>query len=51
MPDSTAVHYRAVVQAWRRADPMFHQRRDRAAAWLAQNERPATSHQRPVTKR
>ena len=32
MADSAAVHYRAVVKAWRRADPMFHARRDHAAA-------------------
>ena len=32
--DSAAVHYRAVVKAWRRADPMFHARRDRASSWL-----------------
>ncbi|MFP5355129.1 MAG: tetratricopeptide repeat protein [Gemmatimonadota bacterium] len=34
--DSAAVHYRAVVQAWRRADPEFVARRERAQrAWRA----------------
>lgn len=37
MRDSAAVHYRAVVRAWKRADPQFHGRRDRAAAWLSRN--------------
>jgi DNA-binding SARP family transcriptional activator/tetratricopeptide (TPR) repeat protein len=37
--DSAAVHYRAVVSAWRRADARYQPRRDRAAAWLAQYER------------
>ena len=36
MRDSAAVHYRAVVKAWERADPMFHARRDRARTWLNQ---------------
>jgi hypothetical protein len=36
-PDSAAVHYRKVVNAWRRADPQFHARRDKAAAWLLQH--------------
>jgi hypothetical protein len=35
--DSTAVHYRAVVQAWERADPMFNGRRQRARDWLARH--------------
>jgi tetratricopeptide (TPR) repeat protein len=35
--DSAAVHYRAVVRAWRRADLAFHARRDRAQEWLARN--------------
>jgi len=39
MIDSAAVHYRAVVRAWRRADPMFHPRRDQAAAWLVRHGR------------
>jgi DNA-binding SARP family transcriptional activator/tetratricopeptide (TPR) repeat protein len=34
-PDSAAAHYRAVVKAWQRADPQFHDRRARAMAWLA----------------
>ena len=34
MRDSAAVHYRAVVKAWERADPMFHMRRERARARL-----------------
>ena len=33
--DSAAAHYRAVVNAWRRADPAYHGRRARAAEWLA----------------
>jgi DNA-binding SARP family transcriptional activator/tetratricopeptide (TPR) repeat protein len=33
--DSAAVHYRAVVKAWQRADPIFHTRRERARSWLA----------------
>ena len=33
--DSAAVHHRAVVRAWRRADPVFHARRDRSMTWLA----------------
>jgi Flp pilus assembly protein TadD len=39
MRDSAAVHYRAVVKAWARADPMFHARRDQARAWLASHTR------------
>ena len=35
--DSAAVHYRAVVKAWKRADAQFHGRRDRAATWLSRN--------------
>jgi hypothetical protein len=35
--DSAALHYRAVVKAWARADPMFHARRDSARAWLARH--------------
>jgi tetratricopeptide (TPR) repeat protein len=38
-PDSAAVHYRAVVRAWRSADPQFHARRNAAAAWLARSTR------------
>ena len=37
MRDSAAVHYSAVAKAWRRADPAFHARRDRAADWLSRN--------------
>lgn len=33
--DSAAVHYRAVVRAWSKADPAFHTRRDAARKWLA----------------
>lgn len=33
--DSAAVHYQAVVRAWRRADPAFHARRARAAERIA----------------
>jgi DNA-binding SARP family transcriptional activator len=38
--DSAAVHYRAVVRAWSRADPMFHGRRQRAQRWLHEHSRP-----------
>jgi predicted Zn-dependent protease len=34
-PDSAAAHYRAVVNAWKRADPVYHARRAQAEAWLA----------------
>jgi hypothetical protein len=37
MRDSAAVHYRAVVKAWKDADPIFHARRDHARAWLARH--------------
>ncbi|MGE5749187.1 MAG: hypothetical protein ACM31F_04465, partial [Gemmatimonas sp.] len=33
--DSTAFHYRAVVNAWKRADPRYDARREVARAWLA----------------
>ena len=33
--DSAAVHYRAVVKAWSRADPAFQARRNAARGWLA----------------
>jgi tetratricopeptide (TPR) repeat protein len=36
-PDSAAVHYRAVVKAWQRADPQFQARRAQASAWLARH--------------
>jgi len=50
MRDSAAVHYRAVVKAWRRADPMFQERTARAAAWLAQHQRSATTDKRQATR-
>jgi hypothetical protein len=34
-PDSAAAHYRAVLNAWKRADPVYHARRARAETWLA----------------
>lgn len=34
-PDSAAFHYRAVIRAWRTADPLYHARRAKAADWLA----------------
>jgi DNA-binding SARP family transcriptional activator/TolB-like protein len=34
-PDSAAVHYRAVLNAWRNADPIFHARRDSIRVRLA----------------
>ncbi len=43
--DSAAVHYRAVVKAWYRADPEFVPRREAASRWLARRTSPAT---RPV---
>ncbi|HET7372822.1 MAG TPA: hypothetical protein VFJ20_05530, partial [Gemmatimonadaceae bacterium] len=36
--DSAAAHYRAVVNAWRRADLLYHERRARAFEWLARYE-------------
>ncbi|MGE5102962.1 MAG: BTAD domain-containing putative transcriptional regulator [Deltaproteobacteria bacterium] len=36
--DSAAAHYRAVLSAWRRADPMYHGRRAEASEWLASYE-------------
>ena len=33
--DSAAVHYRAVVHAWERADPVFRSRLETARTWLA----------------
>jgi DNA-binding SARP family transcriptional activator/TolB-like protein len=35
--DSAAFHYRAVAQAWSRADPMFVPRRSAATEWLARH--------------
>lgn len=37
--DSAAVHYRAVVRAWERADPVYHARRDSARARLSRQAR------------
>jgi predicted Zn-dependent protease len=42
-PDSAALHYRAVVKAWQRADPSFYNRRDRAHAWLARHLKGSTA--------
>ena len=50
MRDSAAVHYRAVVNAWRRADPEFQERKARAATWLEHYQRPATSDQRQAKR-
>lgn len=44
--DSAAVHYRAVVKAWARADSAFHARRSTAQHWLARYE-PSTPATRP----
>jgi hypothetical protein len=41
MPDSAAVHYRAVVKAWQRADREFWPRRDVAQQWLARHQQVA----------
>jgi hypothetical protein len=38
--DSTAFHYRAVVNAWRRADPRYRPRLEVARAWLATHASP-----------
>jgi DNA-binding SARP family transcriptional activator/tetratricopeptide (TPR) repeat protein/TolB-like protein len=38
-PDSAAAHYRAVVEAWRNADPPFQTRRARAEEWLKARRR------------
>jgi hypothetical protein len=35
--DSARFHYRAVVNAWRRADATYHVRRAHATDWLARN--------------
>jgi DNA-binding SARP family transcriptional activator len=37
MTDSAAVHYRAVIKAWQRADREFWPRRDAAQSWLARH--------------
>lgn len=39
MRDSATVHYRAVLKAWERADPVYHPRREQARAALARNIR------------
>lgn len=44
--DSAAVHYEAVVRAWRRADPKYHARREQAAAWLARRTGPVRTARR-----
>lgn len=44
--DSAAVHYRAVVAAWKRADPLYQPRRDRAAAWLTRFAKPTVTDER-----
>jgi DNA-binding SARP family transcriptional activator/TolB-like protein len=44
MPDSAAVHYRAVIKAWQRADRELWPRRDAAKAWLAQHDVAMKSH-------
>jgi len=41
MTDSAAVHYRAVVKAWQRADREFWSRRDTARSWLARHQQVA----------
>ena len=38
-PDSAAAHYRAVVKAWRKADPQFQKRRERAEEWVKARRR------------
>jgi tetratricopeptide (TPR) repeat protein len=42
MPDSAAVHYRAVVKAWARADREFWPRRETAQSWLSRHQQVAT---------
>ncbi len=37
MRDSAAVHYRAVLNAWEHADPLYHARRAQASVGLARN--------------
>jgi DNA-binding SARP family transcriptional activator/tetratricopeptide (TPR) repeat protein len=46
--DSAAVHYRAVVRAWDRADPRYQARRDRARAWLARHASQADAQLSPA---
>jgi len=42
--DSAAFHYRAVANAWRRADSQYHARRARANEWLARYGGTRSSH-------
>jgi DNA-binding SARP family transcriptional activator len=42
MTDSAAVHYRAVVKAWGRADREFVARRDAAQSWLIRHQQTAS---------
>jgi tetratricopeptide (TPR) repeat protein len=42
--DSAAAHYRAVVTAWRHADPMFSTRRARAELWLGRHVMAPAAH-------
>jgi predicted Zn-dependent protease len=42
MTDSAAVHYRAVVKAWGRADREFWPRRDTAQRWIVRHQRAVT---------
>ncbi len=42
MTDSAAVHYRAVIKAWGRADREFWARRDSARSWLDRHQQVAT---------
>ncbi len=44
MPDSAAVHYRAVVKAWERADREFWPRRATAESWLARHRQVTAFH-------
>ncbi|HEV8497274.1 MAG TPA: tetratricopeptide repeat protein [Gemmatimonadaceae bacterium] len=44
MTDSAAVHYRAVIKAWQRADREFLPRRGAAQTWLARHEVAIKSH-------
>jgi len=41
MNDSAAVHYRAVIRAWPRADREFWPRREAAQSWLARHQQVA----------
>ncbi len=48
-PDSAAAHYRWVVNAWRRADPLFEVRQDAARRRLAALENRQGGHGKPAT--